>query len=67
MESSGRADLPQQFVAALEAEPRARHAFERASDSYRNGLVALVNETRDLEHQAERIELVIKTLLQHRS
>ena len=56
--------IPSDLEAALEAEPKAKSAFEAAGDSYRNGLLALVTQTRDAEHRAERIELVIKILKQ---
>ena len=58
-------ELPDDLVAALEAEPGARRSFEEAGESYRNGLVALVREVSEDEHRSRRIALVIKALLQH--
>lgn len=56
--------IPPDLVAALEAEPKAKAAFEAAGESYRKGLMALLPETRDGAHRAARIDLVIKILRQ---
>lgn len=57
--------ISEDFVVALKSEPRALSAFERASESYRNGLLALVAEAAKGDRREHRIALVIKTLLQH--
>lgn len=67
LDQRNRRDTEADFMAALEAEPRARRAFEEASEPYRSGLIALVREAGDREYRSQRIALVIKTLLQHKS
>jgi uncharacterized protein YdeI (YjbR/CyaY-like superfamily) len=57
--------IPEDFAVVLKAEPHALSAFERAPESYRKGLLALVDEAGEGDRRANRIALVVKTLLQH--
>ena len=55
-------DIPADLAEALDAQPRARKAFDEADESYRRGFIALLREARDEEHRASRLDLVVKTL-----
>ncbi len=57
--------IPEEFVVALQAEPRALRRFQRESQSYRNGLLALLDKPCEEDRREQRIALVIKTLLQY--
>lgn len=60
----GDSEIPEDLLAALDADPQAKAAFERSPTPYREGLLALVREARDQDHREHRITLVISTLLQ---
>ena len=62
VDKSNVSDIPADLARALDTRPQARTAFERAGESYRRGLMALLEEARDEEHRADRLDLVLKTL-----
>lgn len=62
--NQGDSQLPDGFVAALDAVPQAKWAFQRAPALYQEGLLDLVSGARDDNHRRQRIDLVIRTLVQ---